>query len=310
MLKGKTIQHIQTELEQYGIRNNTVVSSLPTLTPKKIINTVSSYEPTLTPKKIINTSSSCEPTHSGIYYSKTISNNKSQEIIKKTNNIRYSVVELKSLFPGYANLYYTEIFDLLQETDFEINEVNLNTNLMKFINLGNNVQSQISKLNELLNFLPKQSFNQIKYQTKSKISFFSSTSDIKNTFEEFNSNVFSVYNTLYIEIQKIKKLDFSKYNLIFLYFGFFKFIADEIKSKQIVPDDIISSSVIASRVISLNNSISVLNQFKTLIQIEIQAKEIELNNLKDYLDVLKPSLSLLERQDIKKFKESFKDLLN
>lgn len=289
MLKGKTIQSIADDVNSFGIKN-TVQSSTPTLMPKKIINAISSCEP----QKIVISSSSQEI----------------QTYVKKTNNIRYSVQELKSKFSGYANLYYTEIFDLLQSTDFEINETNLNTNLMKFMNLGNNVQSQISRLNELLNFLPTNSFEKIKEQSKSKISFFSSNSDIQNIFEEFNANVISLYNSLYIEIDKIKKLDFSKYDLIFLYFDFFKFIADEIKSKQIVPDDIIASSVISSRVISLNNSISVLNQFKTLIQIEIQSKDLELNNLKDYLDVLKPSLCLLEHQDIKKFKEKFKDLLN
>ena len=49
------------------------------------------------------------------------------------SSISKTVFELKSKFSGYANLYYTEIFDLLQSTDFEINETNLNTNLMKFM---------------------------------------------------------------------------------------------------------------------------------------------------------------------------------
>lgn len=298
MIKGKSIQNT-TDVNQFEIKN-TIKTSAPALMPKKIINSTSSYDP------IIESNVDKE-----LYYTKSIvSNSNKQETIKRSNNIRYSVAELKIRFAGFSTLHYQEIFDLLECTDFEINERNLNSNLMKFINLGNNVQSHISKLNNVLKFLPSTSFEKIKEQHKSKFSFFSSNSDIQNIFNEFNSEVFNLYNTLSIEITQIKNLDFNKYNLINLYFNFFKFIADEIKNKQIVPDEVIDGSVIASRVISLNNSISVLNQFKTLIQLEIQARDLELNNLKDYLDVLKPSLSLLERQDFKKFKEKFKEVLN
>ena len=88
-----------------------------------------------------------------------------------------------------------------------------------------------------------------------------------------------------------------------------KITLDELKNKNIASNEFIASSIIGSRVISLNNSITVLNQFKMLIDVEINAKELELNNLKNYLDVLKPSLFLLKQQNFTTFRDNFKTFI-
>ena len=88
------------------------------------------------------------------------------------------------------------------------------------------------------------------------------------------------------------------------------FISEELKDKGFTGSSVSGDlNIVESRVISLNNSKTVLEQFKNLIKIEIYGKDIELNNLKNYLDTLKPSLHLLEQQNFKEFKEQFKNLI-
>lgn len=289
MLKGKTIQ-----------------SSAPvSLKPKLIANECSGVEPIynyLKPKII----KSC----SELEFDKTVIKNESvsTEIIQKTQNIRYSLEELKSRFPGYSTLYYTEIFDLLQSTDYNLTKLNLNSNIQKFINLGNNIQSQISRLHQNLDVLSKNSFKDIKSEAQRTIGFFAMEDSVNSAFIDFNSSI-SVYSKiLQEELNLLKSHDFKKYNLLNLYLDFFLFVHEDLKSK--FPDCTeVNLSIIESRVLSLNNSKIVLNQFKTLLEIEIRGKEIEYNNVKNYLDTLLPSLHILRKQNFKEFKEQFKCLI-
>ena len=305
MLKGKTIQTIQSEIEQFGIKHN-IVSVAPnstSLKPKKIINETSDLEPI---HSLIKTSKIISPV-SELEFDKTIIQNEriSNEIITRTQNIRYSIEELKSKFPGYNILYYTEIFDLLEDTDFNLNEYNLNANLQKFINLGNSIQSQISRLHTNLEILGRTSFNKIKEKYSNEIGFFTSDSNLKTIFIDFNAELSDYYGTLYKELNKLKNIDFNKFNIINLYFDFFLFFSDELQNKNL--ND--TSGIIQSRVLSLNNSKIVLEQFKNLVQIEIQGKDIEYNNIKNYFDILNPSLFLLRTQNFKEFKEQFKNFI-
>lgn len=330
MLKGKTIQSVAEDLNACGIRNTAVLEKPKTLVPRKVINVATGVDP-ITLEQLYQT------THSNVsnmmkgkvviqdmsrmfennlreeYYSKTINSistaEQSVQMISENKNIRYSVIELKEKFPGYSNLYYVELFNLLESTDFNLTQENLNSNLQKFINLGNNVQSQISKLNHILDFIPKVSFKSIKDDIDSKIGFFTNAETYLQLFDDFNQKTESLYNTLSVELQNVKNLNFEKYNLVYLYFDFFKFISEELKHKNIASNEFIGTSIIGSRVISLNNSITVFNQFKTLIEVELNSKELELNNLKNYLDVLKPSLFLLKQQSFTSFREKFKSLI-
>ena len=307
MLKGKTIQ-AQSEIEQYEIKS-TIASVVPNSTslmskePKKIINETSGIEPIYS---VIKTSKIISPV-SELEFDKTIIQNErtSNEIVNRTQNIRYTLEELKTRFPGYNALYYTEIFDLLQSTDYNLELANLTSNIQKFIHLGNNIQSQISRLHTNLEILGRTSFNKIKEKYTNQIGFFTSDNNFKTIFIEFNAELSDYYSTLYIELNNLKFLDFNKLNLINLYFDFFLFISDELQNKNF--ND--SSGIIQSRVLSLNNSKTVLEQFKNLIQIEIQGKDIEYNNIKNYFDILNPSLHLLKTQNFKEFKEQFKNFI-
>lgn len=325
MLKGKTIN--STETEQYGIRQ-TISSahvSPASLKPKLISNECSGVEPiyntinTMKPKIIKHVISDdsveyimkqiAEPSIKTLYYSKTINPNtntdKSTEIIQRTQNIRYALEELKSRFPGYSTLYYSEIFELLQTTDYNLTELNLNSNLQKFINLGNNIQSQISRLHQNLNLLSKNSFKNIKSTAKDTIGFFAMEESVNSAFIDFNNDAYEYSLIIYKELQDLKSIDFSKYFLVNLYLDVFLFIWDELKKK--FPDSDLDS--IQSRAVSLNNSKIVLKQFMNLVQIEIQGKEIEYNNVKNYLDALLPGLSILKKQNFKEFKEQFRNLI-
>ena len=189
MIKGKTIStvdlnSISEDISKYGIRNSTIVSEAPTmLKSTKTINSdgCSGVEPvmsSLKPKIIKQTPE--------LYYEKIIENSSNKiEIIQQNKNIRYSVDLLKSKFPGYSNLYYIELFDLLETTDYNLTPDNLNTNLLKFMLLGNNIQSQISRLNENLGCLRENSFEKIKENTSENmgiLGFFIRDEKIKEFF--------------------------------------------------------------------------------------------------------------------------------
>jgi hypothetical protein len=307
MLKGKTIESVLSNIDSYGIRNNTISSAPSSLKPKLISNECPGVEPIfntpspLKPKKVIGTVTELE-------FEKTVIQTIRPEetvIISRTQNIRYSQEELKSRFPGYSTLYYSEIYDLLQTTDYNLSVENLNLNLQKFVNLGNTIQSQISRLHSNLELLSTNSFKTIKEKSSESIGFFATDANIQTVFIEFNNSTREYSLILYKELEDLKSIDFSKYNLLDLYKDFFIFIWDELKSKFNCSD----LSIIESRVLSLNNSKIVLEQFKNLIKIEIQGKEIEYNNVKNYLDTLSSSLFLLKKQNFKEFKEQFKNFI-
>lgn len=302
MLKGKTISSVQEDLKNYGIRNETIYPVPPTLKPKIIKNECSGVEPinNILKPKVIKQCSEFD-------FEKTVIRNELSgadvEVIKPTKNIRVSVDFLKKKIPGFNNLYYIEIFDLLESTDFNLNENNLNQNIQKLINLGNNVQSQISRLNENL-ILNKGSYDSIKRDISDKIGFFCSDTEIKNLFLEFNSKIINLYESIYKEYNKIKNIDFNKYELVNLYYSLFLYLDEDLQEKFNY-----SSEIIKSRILSLHGTKAVLEQFKLLVQIELKTKETELENLKNYSDILKPSLFVLEHQNFKEFKEQFKKLI-
>ncbi len=302
MLKGKTISSIGEDLNNYGIRSETTNTVSPTLKPKIIKNECSGVEPinNILKPKVIKQCSELD-------FEKTVIKNELScavvEVIEQTKNIRVTLDFLKMKFPGFNTLYYTEIFNILESTDFNLNVNNLNQNIQKLINLGNNVQSQISRLNENLT-LNKDSYASIKRDISDKIGFFCSDTEIKNLFLEFNTKIINLYDSIYKEYNKIKNIDFNKYNLVDLYYSLFIYLDEELQEKFNY-----SSDIIKSRILSLHSSKAVLEQFKLLIQIEIKAKETELENLKNYSDILKPSLFVLEHQNFKEFKDEFKKLI-
>lgn len=304
MLKGKTIQSITESSMLKGAIIKTTISEAPMLQPKKVINACSAYEP-IFEKDLEETKSELKT----LYYAKTIqTDSSSTEIIEQTKNLRYSIELLKSKFPGYSSLYYIELFDILESTDYKLSAENLNTNLQKFILLGNNVQSQISRLNDILS-VKTTSYNKIKDEISDKIGFFTTDDTITNLFNEFSTKLKELYMFIYKEYEKIKNTDFNKYNLVHLYLDFFKFISQELKQKELMTDEQIANSTVGSRILSLSSSTQVLAQFKLLIEIEQKALEQELDNLKNYLNTLKPSLDLLRHQNNDEFLKQFKKLV-
>ena len=302
MLKGKTISSVQEDLNNYGIRSETTNTVSPTLKPKIIKNECSGVEPinNILKPKVIKQCSELD-------FEKTVIKNELScavvEVIEQTKNIRVTLDFLKMKFPGFNTLYYTEIFNILESTDFNLNVNNLNQNIQKLINLGNNVQSQISRLNENLT-LNKDSYDSIKRDISDKIGFFCTDNEIKKLFLEFNTKIINLYDFIYKEYNKIKNIDFNKYNLVDLYYSLFLYLDEELQEKFNY-----SSDIIKLRILSLHSSKAVLEQFKLLVQIEIKAKETELENLKNYSDILKPSLFVLEHQNFKEFKDEFKKLI-
>ncbi len=310
MIKGRTIQTIQSEIERFGSKSSIISSSSGSviLNSKKIISSTAGVDPTYSTVLPKIKSSKVISSINELELEKTVIKNikVQNEVINKTQNIRYNINELKLKFPGYNALFYTEIFDLLQSTDFELSDSNLTSNIQKFIHLGNNIQSQISRLHNNLEILSEQSFDKIKEKAHDRISgIFSNDNKLETSFIQFNIEITEYRDILYKETQKLKNIDFNKMNIINLYFDFFLFISDELQNKNLTD----TSGIIQSRVISLSNSKTVLEQFKNLVQIEIQGKEIQYNNIKNYLDIILPSLYLLRKQNYKEFKVNFKNFI-
>ena len=161
MLKGKTILNVGESTHNTSYSSNS-------LKPSKSITSLTAETENCTKETSMLQKAKTIATVTELDFNKTVIQiEKPNEIIQQNKNIRYSVDLLKSKFPGFNALYYSEIFDLLETTDFNLNVYNLNTNLQKFINLGNNIQSQISRLHTNLELLSKNSFKTIKEKVNS-----------------------------------------------------------------------------------------------------------------------------------------------
>ena len=80
-------------------------------------------------------------------------------------------------------------------------------------------------------------------------------------------------------------------------------ISDEIIKKSIITTDELSNSVIASKLISLNNSTIVVDQLKVTLRSIVKAIDIELKNCRQYLDLTHPALITLKLNNKQEFEK-------
>lgn len=307
MLKGKVIKQDVVNANDTSAPTSTILAP-----SKSIKNTSEGCQSVKVIPTEPHTSATTSITSVGLSTPIVNLSNGPTEYIVKQKNLRYSVDTLKQHIPGYTNLHYTELFDTLMTLDGELTPININLNLQKLINLGNNAQSHISRLNSLLNVIPTHSLKLIKEQTNNKIGFFTTNDTYISLFGSFNTTAQQHYNEVQKSIDNISRLqtfDIKKCDLVYLYLNFFKFIHTEVSNNNIADAETIEHSILINRITSLHNSTLVLDQFKQLLEIELQARQIELNNCKEYLDILKPSLYLLQQQNFGDFKKQFKQLL-
>lgn len=271
------------------------------------------YENKLKPSSIIKSKNYTNNITPSMVISEVDKNSELEENkIKQNKTLVFNESYIKEKIPGYSIFYYKEVIAFLKELDYSINDENKEQNLDKFQNLGIGIQEKINKINSLLEFIPKESFNELKNIYIKKISLFSFFKKIDDEFKEFNMEAKYIYKILKEKLIQMKneKRIFDDFNRLYFYYDFFQFIIEEIKNREIVfKDELIYSSII-NRITSISNSITIFEQFKSIYEIEINSKEIELDNLKDYLLNIQPSLELLLYQNEKDFKKVFKSFIN
>jgi hypothetical protein len=283
-------------------------SSLKVTSTVKLIPEIP--EDGLNPSSIIEAKNNTNSLIPSAIVLKTDKNNDLEENqIKQNKTLIFSESYIQEKIPGYSTFYYKEVISFLKELDYSINDENKKQNLDKFQNLGIGIQEKINKINSFLEFIPKESFNELKEIYKEKISLFSFFKKINDEFKEFNMEAKKTHQILkkkLIQMKNEKKRIFDDFNRLYFYYDFFKFIIEEIKNKEILSKDELIYSPIINRLTSISNSITIFEQFKSIYEIEINSKEMELNSLEDYLLNIKPSLKLLLYQDKKNFKKAFK----
>lgn len=279
-----------------------------------VILIVEDSENKLKPSSIIESKKLTNSIVPSIVISKIDKNNELEECkIQQSKTLIFNQSYIQEKIPGYSIFYYKEVISFLKELDYPITDKNKEQNLNKFQNLGIGIQEKINKVNSLLEFIPKESFNELKKIYIKKISLFTFLKRIDDEFREFNIEARKTYQILkesLIQIRNEKKRIFDDFNRLYFYYDFFQFIIEEIKNKEILSKEELINSPIINRLTSISNSITIFEQFKSIYELEIDSRKIELDNLEDYLLNIKPSLELLLYQNEKNFKKSFKFFIN
>lgn len=256
-----------------------------------------------------------EPT--GLKPSKTINQyeikTEQSQKIDLSKNLNFNIKYLQDNIPGHHSFYYHEVNTFLSTLE-PINENNKFSILQRFQDLGSGPQQRVQNIADILAFMPKATFKYIKEQHQerySKFSLFNKPDEIQD-FLKFNAeikNLSSLY-IKYIDIENKKIQEkFKDLNRLYFYWDFFKFIAKELQERNILSQEELSNSTIATRITSLYSSIQVVQQFKQIYDINLESIEMEYNNICNYLNNLKPSLELLQHQNPEEFRKEFRNLI-
>lgn len=237
-------------------------------------------------------------------------------IIDKTINksIQFTPQYLESKLPGHSPMHYIEISNLLK--DIELLTINA---LDTITNLGNGAQNKINKLSTRLLELQHSgtSFHAIKqqlstkYLPKSLFSIFSSV-DLETCYTEFTSTIVQLSNRIPLQLSELsdyqKQLGEAVDKLKF-YYSITKLLTTEIIERSIFTKEEIAQSTLATRVVSINNSITVASQLQQLVQIQQQALNEENENINNYLNVAKIAFDILLVNNKSQFTQQFKTFL-
>ena len=249
----------------------------------------------------------------------------SNPVIAKTNlttiidqvinqSVAFTPAYLERKIPNYPSPYYIEVTNNLSQIDSSSLD-----NFSSLVTMGEGAQQRINKLSSKLLELEQVEnfFSTLKLSMYTKYFSFSlrsifSKPAIDECYAEFTSTVNaqrSVYQRdlkLATEYQEqitssITRLSF--YELVF------KLLTTELVERRMFTIDDIARSVIATRIISIKNSTIVAKQLHQLIEQKISTLQSELDNITNYLNVLKVALDILFYSNKDEFTSQFKRLL-
>lgn len=244
---------------------------------------------------------------------KTIISSTPINYIKETDTLYLNERYLKTKIPGYDPLFYKEVSYFLESVDIEITKENVLRNLNKFNIFGDNIQRRVQNIGEILDFVSKKTFNNIKDKYKQNKSILNIFKGNEIDFEELNKEIKDYFNdivNILNDLKTKKESYFKNFEKLDFYYDCIKQISLDVVDMGIISKEELINTAISSKMTSLFASKQIVQQFKEIYKFEIESKTIELNNVKNYLDILKPSLELLKHNNINKFNQKLNDFIN
>lgn len=263
------------------------------MTPTKVISK-------LTPTKILTeTVESSEP-----------------ELDKRLN---FTIAYVDSKIPGKRSLYWKPIISIINQVDKSIQlEPESLDNFTVLDNFSNGTIQKVGELSSKIANFPinsnmqyyKQKIDE-NYFKSNLLSMFKKEPDVDYAYTEFNEYMKILKNNLnnYISILK-EHIQFARYHIVELEasLSIMNFLKDEVISRKIKTIDELSRTTLASKIVSLTNTLLIAKQLKESIYIRIVSLEDEVENIEHY-DRLKISLDTLKFNDKKDFEVKFKNFI-
>lgn len=263
------------------------------MTPTKVISK-------LTPTKILTeTVESSEP-----------------ELEKRLN---FTIAYIDSKIPGKSSLYWKPIISIINQVDKSIQlEPESLDNFTVLDNFSNSIIQKVGELSsKIANFQINSNMQYYKqiidenYFKSNLLSMFKKEPDIDYAYTEFDEYMKILKNNLDNSISALKEhIQSARLNISELEtsLAIMNFLKDEAISRKIKTIDELSRTTLASKIVSLTNTLLIAKQLKESIHIRIVSLEDEVENIEHY-DRLKISLDTLKFNDKKDFEIKFKNFI-
>lgn len=232
--------------------------------------------------------------------------------IEDSNSLYLNENYIRANISGFDPMFYAEIGHVFGMFDTKITADNIRKNLLYFTKFGDNVQRRVQNINYILDFLSNKSYSKIVEKYKGK-SFFGMFKDFSADFDSLNKELEEYYVELSKSVKDLstnKDMYFKNFDKLDFYFKCIGVIGNDLVSKGIISQEDLDRSSFSAKKSSLTMSMGVVAQFKEIYKHKLYLKTQELENIKSYLNTLKPTLELLRHNDQSEFKKRFEEFIN
>jgi len=238
------------------------------------------------------------------------------ELDKRLN---FTIAYVDSKIPGKSSLYWKPIISIIDQVDKSIQlEPESLDNFTVLDNFSNSIIQKVGELSSKIANFPinsnMQYYKQIideNYFQSNLLSMFKKEPDVDYAYTEFNEYMKILKNNLDNSINVLKcHIEIARYNIVELEASLtiMNFLKDEVVSRKIKTIDELSRTTLASKIVSLTNTLLIAKQLRESIYIRIVSLEDEVENIEHY-DRLKISLDTLKFNDKKDFEVKFKNFI-
>lgn len=238
------------------------------------------------------------------------------ELDKRLN---FTIAYIDSKIPGKNSLYWKPIISIINQVDKSIQlEPECLDNFTVLDNFSNSIIQKVGELSSKIANFPinsnMQYYKQIideNYFKSNLLSMFKKEPDVDYAYTEFNEYMKILKNNLDNSISVLKEhIQSARYNIVELEASLkiMNFLKYEVISRKIKTIDELSKTTLASKIVSLTNTLLIAKQLKESIHIRIVSLDDEVENIEHY-DRLKISLDTLKFNDKKDFEIKFKNFI-